>query len=75
MIDPMELDTAKQTPQGYYECAACGRRYRSSTIPDRCAMCGAASAGKPRAAAGRNVEPITEKFRLAVERAKGNFRD
>ena len=64
-----------QTPQGYYECAACGRRYQSVTIPEKCAVCGAGSGGKTGPASGRNAESITDKFRLAAERAKGNFRN
>jgi hypothetical protein len=75
MLDSMETDLATQAPPGYYECAACGRRYKSAAIPEKCAVCGAANTRRARPAAARPAEPITEKFRLAVERAKGNLLD
>jgi len=61
------------TREGYYECAACGRCYKSTTIPGKCAVCGAERGGEPRREPRRSVEAPTEKFRLAAERAKGNF--
>ena len=70
MLEPMELDDAARTRDGCYECAACGRRYRSATIPLKCAVCGAGSSA-PRSEPRREAWPTTEKFRLAVERAKG----
>jgi hypothetical protein len=73
ILDAMTVETGIPTADGYYECGACGRRYKSTTIPDKCAVCGAASGGRPRRAVARDIEPLTDKFRLAVRRAKGNF--
>jgi hypothetical protein len=56
--------------EAYYACAACGRSYRSTSTPDKCAVCGADSrAPQPE----KNAAAMTDKFKLAAERAKGNF--
>jgi len=64
-------------PDGFYRCPACGRCYKWTGTPDKCAVCGA-SAGSTKHdknvdSLPRNAEPLTDKFKLAVSRAKGNF--
>jgi len=62
-----------EMPEGFYRCAACERVYKSVSTPTKCAVCGAGSSVQP-PAAGPGAEPMTDKFLLAVQRAKGNFR-
>ena len=56
-----------------YKCAACGRSYKSASTPERCAVCGADGA-PPQPDPERSADGQTDKFRLAADRAKGNFR-
>jgi rRNA maturation endonuclease Nob1 len=56
-----------------YKCAACGRSYQSSSTPDKCAVCGADSAGQPRTELDKKEEASSAKFRSAANFAKGNF--
>lgn len=68
-----------QPTDSFYHCPACGRSYKSVSVPARCAVCGA-EAGRTEpaqdtsAAAQTNADAQTDKFRLAADRAKGNFR-
>jgi hypothetical protein len=57
-------------PEGFYRCPACGRCYKWTGTPDKCAVCGAHSGPtEPE----KNSALLTDKFRLAVSRAKGKF--
>ena len=63
------LESAME-PDGFYRCPACGRCYKWTGTPDKCAVCGANS-GSPEP--DKNSALLTDKFKLAVNRAKGNF--
>lgn len=63
-----------ESTQGYYKCTACGRSYKSEATPEKCAVCGAASGGREQPSSQSNADASTAKFRLAADRAKGNFR-
>jgi len=55
---------------GIYRCPVCRRSYKCTSTPDKCAVCGADGR------AARPEDPVmatTDKFKLAAERAKGNF--
>lgn len=62
-----------ETAEGFYKCPDCGRSYKSISTPDKCAVCGADSGGRVRPGEDRNAASVTDKFRLAASRAKGNF--
>ncbi len=57
-------------PEGFYRCPACGRSYKCTGMPDKCAVCGANGAA---AEPDKNAALLTDKFKLAASRAKGNF--
>ena len=57
-------------PDGFYRCPACGRCYKWTGTPDKCAVCGASGNSTKH---DKNADALTDKFKLAVSRAKGNF--
>ena len=61
-------------PENFYHCDACCRTYRSTSTPENCLVCGARRSGA-KAAPRPKAACVTDSFLLAVERAKGNFRE
>jgi predicted Zn-ribbon and HTH transcriptional regulator len=65
----MSLDTPY-----YVVCEACGHKHEIVLIPTRCPRCGSGrSAAQPKTDAEKKTEAVEAKFRIASERAKGNF--
>lgn len=55
-----------------FECPSCGHKYEIVTIPMACPVC-AAGAIAPKTEAENKADTLNAKFRLAANRAKGNF--
>ena len=63
--------TPDTRPDQHADCDRCGLRFEVVTVPAECPKCGTTVrrlAGEP-----KPVDPVAERFRLAAQRAKGNF--
>jgi DNA-directed RNA polymerase subunit RPC12/RpoP len=57
-----------------FECGNCGHKHRIVSIPTSCPACGSGRSVKPpESEAETKARSLDAKFRLAAERAKGNF--
>ena len=68
----IDTERAVQPATDQFECPSCGHKYEIVTIPTACPACGAGAA-PPKTEAENKADTLSAKFRLAANRAKGNF--
>ncbi len=57
-----------------FECGNCGHKHKIVSIPTSCPACGSGSSAKPpESEAEKQARSRDAKFRVAADRAKGNF--
>jgi Zn finger protein HypA/HybF involved in hydrogenase expression len=56
-----------------FECPACGHKHEIVAIPSTCPACGGGAVMPVKTEAQIKTEALNAKFRLAANRAKGNF--
>lgn len=59
----------------FITCRACNREFRINSIPPQCLYCGALhqQPPPPKTDAEAKADALAARFRLAAEKAKGNF--
>lgn len=68
------LETGLENAELDFECGECGHKHTIVSIPPTCPACGSGSSVKPpESEADRKARSLEAKFRLAADRAKGNF--
>lgn len=66
-------DSGESAAAHYVQCERCGHRHEMIEIPQRCPRCGSAGGARKGAAGAAPADTQQERFRLAAEKAKGNF--
>lgn len=68
----MKIAKVMEMVKDFFECPSCGHKHEIVTIPTTCPACGGGS--RPlKTEAEIKTESLHAKFRLAADRAKGNF--